>query len=81
MAENKVFCPNCEWTDVEKNYNYDTALIDYECKECGHTFTDDDLMFCDECGEQIPNNKVINSDGMMFCSVDCVNKFEINNGF
>ena len=76
----EIVCPICESENLDKGYNYDTALIDYECKECGHTFNDKSLIFCDQCGKQIIGNPVW-SDGMTFCSMDCCNTYEINNDF
>ena len=79
MAEN-IVCPICESEELDKNYNYDTAHTDYECKECGHTFTEDSLIFCDQCGKQVIGNPIW-SEGMTFCSMDCCNTFEIQNEF
>ena len=41
MAE-KYVCPECghEFVQGEYNYNYDTALLDFECPECGWNGTD-----------------------------------------
>lgn len=74
-----IHCPHCGSDDVIKNYNYDTALIDYECRECGADFTDNNLQFCDGCGEQIIGNGIWD-DGYLFCSMECCNTFnETNN--
>lgn len=37
MNEEKYFCPHCghQFEQGESNYNYDTALLDFECNECG----------------------------------------------
>jgi predicted RNA-binding Zn-ribbon protein involved in translation (DUF1610 family) len=37
MANIKYYCPECghEFVQGEGNFNYDTALIDFECAECG----------------------------------------------
>lgn len=37
MAKIKYYCPECghEFVQGEGNFNYDTALIDFECAECG----------------------------------------------
>lgn len=37
MAKIKYYCPECghEFVQGEGKFNYDTALIDFECAECG----------------------------------------------
>ena len=44
MAE-KYFCPECghEFVQGEYNYNYDTALLDFECPFCDWSGTDNNV--------------------------------------
>lgn len=39
----KKFCPKCghEFEQGEYNYNYDSALLDYTCPECGWEGTEE----------------------------------------
>ena len=72
----KTICPICGW-EVDGNYNYDTSNTDFECEECGHTFTHHDIKHCDECGKEINphTDDVQNINGMTFCSTKCVEKW------
>jgi hypothetical protein len=41
--EEEVVCPNCDAdsTQISSEYNYDTGHTDYTCRNCDHTFTED----------------------------------------
>lgn len=72
----KAICPICGW-EVDDNYNNNT---DFECEECGHTFTHNthnDVKYCAECGKEINSHTddVQNINGMTFCSAKCVEKW------
>lgn len=71
----KVFCPYCGSEELDRNYNYDTAQVEYECRFCGETFNDNEIVCCDICGEQILFGDVYHDDeGETICE-DCFNKF------
>lgn len=80
----KTICPICGW-EVDGNYNHDTSNTDFECEECGHTFTEEcghtfthnDIKHCDECGKEINphTDDVQHINGMTFCSTKCVEKW------
>lgn len=69
-----VKCVKCNSDMVISYYNYDTGLLNYECKECNHNFTEKAIKYCDMCGEQIIDD-VVETDDMVFCSKECSNKF------
>ena len=73
---NKVKCPICGSDMVISEFDYNDGLNHYECEECGHSFTNKDLMFCDECGEQIILSEKLYSDGFDFCSEKCKHNYE-----
>lgn len=58
-----IFCPECGHSKyIDRNYNYDTAQVEYECLFCGETFTDNEIVHCDICGEQILFGEVYHND-------------------
>ena len=73
MAE-KVYCPECGHDDIDSNYNYDYANMEYECRYCGETFTDNEIVHCEICGEQILFGDIYHNDeGDAICE-DCFKK-------
>ena len=69
-----IHCIECGHHDLDRNYNYDTARVEYECKFCGETFTDDDVIYCEVCDKQILFNDIYHNDeGETICE-DCFNK-------
>ena len=72
---NTIFCPECGHSkDIDRNYNYDTAQTEYECGFCGETFTDNERVYCEICGEQILFGEVYHNDeGDTICA-DCHQK-------
>lgn len=60
-------CHFCGSTNVERNYNYDTAYLDFECKDCGETYNETILIYCDRCDCQIPQDEVENLNGDVLC--------------
>mgnify|MGYP003542956836 FL=1 len=72
---NKTFCPYCGSDDIDRNYNYDTANTEYECRFCGESFLDSELVYCEKCNAQIMYDEVHHDDeGDTICP-DCFNKF------
>lgn len=69
----KIFCPECGCTELIRNYNYDTANVEYECQFCDHCFTDRELVFCEDCGKQIMSGISITLNGDVLCS-NCAKK-------
>lgn len=61
----RFFCPKCnhEFVQGESNYNYVTALLDFECPECG--WTGDELqadwseIAYDELGQEIQEGDTV----------------------
>lgn len=55
--EEKKFCPHCghQFVQGEGNYNYDTALIDYTCPDCGWEGTEalDEDTIMDDLSEEL----------------------------
>lgn len=44
-----VGCPDCGSDDIENlGYNYDTAEIDHQCKNCGYTGTKGEFLLIDD---------------------------------
>ena len=68
----QVFCIHCGSDMVENNYNYETSNTDFTCKECGETFTNLDIPYCEECGEQIIDEEFVFLNETL-CK-DCYNK-------
>jgi transposase-like protein len=71
MGTNVItICPYCGSDNVDGNYNYDTANVEYECNFCGETFTDKDLVYCEKCGVQLMYDNVYHNDeGDTICQV------------
>lgn len=67
-----VMCPNCGSSIHKSNFAYNEGKSYYECEDCGNTFSDDDIVYCDECGDQVIESERIDYNGMIFCSKDCV---------
>lgn len=62
-------CVYCGSFELSKNFDYDTAHTHYECEDCGGTFTEQDLRFCDICGKQIlKGEEHYNEDNFLVCS-------------
>lgn len=70
-----IVCVNCGSELVKKDFDYNDGLIHYECDECGHRFTDSDILYCDECGKQMLSDEQIDTDVMSFCSNECFKKY------
>jgi DNA-directed RNA polymerase subunit RPC12/RpoP len=69
-----IHCIECGHHDLDRNYNYDTGRVEYECQFCGETFTDDDIIYCEHCGEQVfLYDMYHNDEGETICE-DCYNK-------
>lgn len=71
----ELICPNCGSEMVGAEYDYDDGHIHYECYECGNTFVDTSLVYCDECGHQVTDFESVEHDGMVFCSKECKEKY------
>lgn len=67
----KIKCPNCGSDMVNGGIDYNQGKRYYECEECGNTFSDDNIVYCDECGDQVIESDRIDYDGMVFCSKEC----------
>lgn len=70
-----VRCIKCGSDDVYSDYNYDFGKLYYECNECGESFSEDDLSYCDMCDEQVLPDEIKTVDGMVFCSEECMNEY------
>lgn len=62
-----IFCPYCGGEQINTNYNYDTANLDCECEFCGEEFTDKQLVYCDDCNEQIMFDDIVRYHGEILC--------------
>ena len=69
----KVKCPKCGSDLVDSNYNYETSHTDHKCEECGNTFTESDLHYCEDCGCQIIDIETFVLFNDILCE-DCYNK-------
>ena len=75
---NKTFCPYCGSDDIDRNYNYDTANTEYECRFCGESFMDSELVYCEKCGwvpipeSELPNEECVQLD--LFAEADADKK-------
>lgn len=72
-------CIFCGSDMVESGLDYDDGKIHCKCQECGETFTDVHISFCDECGKQLLKDEAIVYDGMQFCSEECLENYKKNN--
>lgn len=73
-----VVCPHCGSNMIKSDFDYNQGISYYECDDCGNTFSDDDIVYCDECGDQVIESERIDYDGMVFCSKDCVENYKKN---
>lgn len=48
-----IRCVNCGSQMIDKNFNHAHGHTAYKCNECGTTFYQMDITYCEECGEQI----------------------------
>ena len=62
-----LFCPYCGSEELNSNYNYDTANLEYECEFCGEEFTDMQLVYWEDCDEQIMFDDIVNYQGEILC--------------
>ena len=69
-----IICPHCNSDMVESNFDYDCAIIRYECQECDNHFTEHDINLCEHCGEQCTEDNIKTEQGN-FCSYDCWREF------
>lgn len=75
-------CIHCGSENIEKDYDYDYGIVRYVCIDCDEEFTDDDIVICENCGNQIvEGERRIDHDGYTFCSNECVIDFELKNEF
>lgn len=70
----KIYCPNCGWEVKDLDYNYETGNTDFYCHECGERFSDAQLVFCDDCGEQIIGNDGMFTGDSIVCK-NCMDKY------
>lgn len=76
-----IRCIHCGSDMVISDYDYNQGIMYYECQECGTEFNEKQITSCDECGEQIIEGEGIYSDGMIFCSDECINKYNEESKF
>ena len=71
-----IICPHCGSDMLISDFDYNSGKIYYECQECNNTFSENDIVYCDECDEQIVEGYGIEYDGMIFCSKKCLEKYK-----
>ena len=67
-----VMCPHCGSNSLKNAVDEANIKKTYHCNNCKSIFTDDDIVYCDECGDQVIESERIDYNGMIFCSKDCV---------